>query len=234
MSWTDASSVPPPPKTGGDILRGAPKWVQILLMTLAAVWVVMVLAMLLSGSFNLFGFVIQLPLLTAITVPIARRIARSDRDPEMFWFVMAGFAAKIIGGLVRYYFTYVVYVSAGDAEEYDAFGHYLVPYYRSLNFSPDVGQVPGTGFMKFITGVLYSIVGSSKLGAFMVFAWLGFIGLAAVLARVQSRGPVRRRRSATRCSSCSCPRCSTGPLRWARTHGRSWGSGSARTASPDS
>jgi hypothetical protein len=177
VSWTDASSVPPPPKTGSDILRGAPTWVQALLGTLGAIWVVMILSMLISGSFNLFGFVWQLPALALITVPIARRIARTDRDPEMFWFVMAAFAAKMIGGLTRYYFTYVAYVSAGDAEEYHAFGKYLVPYYRSFNFNPDVGQVPGTGFMKFLTGVLYSVVGSSKLGAFMVFAWLGFFGL---------------------------------------------------------
>lgn len=177
MSWTDTASVPPPPPTGGDILRGAPKWVQAIMMVLASTWVIMVGAMLFSGSFNLFGFVVQLPLLTLLTIPIARRIARNDRDPDMLWFVMAAFSAKMLGALVRYYFTYVAYVSAGDAEEYDAFGRYLMPYYRSFNFSPDVGQVPGTGFMKMVTGILYSVAGSSKLGAFMVFSWLGFIGL---------------------------------------------------------
>jgi hypothetical protein len=31
--------------------------------------------------------------------------------------------------------------------------------------------------METLTGILYSFVGSSKLGAFMVFAWLGFLGL---------------------------------------------------------
>jgi hypothetical protein len=116
-------------------------------------------------------------LLTLITIPIARRIARYDRDPSQFWFVMAAFSAKMLGALARYYFTYIAYVSVGDAEEYDAYGRFLVPYYRSFDFSPDVGQVPGTGFLKMVTGILYSIVGSSKLGGFMVFSWLGFIGL---------------------------------------------------------
>ncbi len=90
---------------------------------------------------------------------------------------MAAFAAKMLGSIARYYFTYIAYVSVGDAEEYDAFGKYLMPYYRSFDFSPDVGQVPGTGFLKMITGILYSVAGSSKLGAFTVFSWLGFIGL---------------------------------------------------------
>lgn len=147
------------------------------MMVLAAIWGILVLSMLASGSFNLLGGVIELPVLAAITVPIARRIARYDRDPETFWFVMAAFSAKMIGGLLRYYFSYVVYTSAGDAEEYDAYGRFLVSSYRSFDFSPDVGQVPGTGFMKMITGILYSLVGTSKLGAFIVFAWLGFIGL---------------------------------------------------------
>jgi hypothetical protein len=177
MSWTDPRAVPAAPKTGADILREAPKWVQALMIVLAAVWVIMVIAMLASGSFNLFGFVIQLPILTLITIPIARRVARRDRDPTAFWFVMAAFSAKMLGALARYYFTYVAYVSVGDAEEYDAFGRYLMPYYRSFDFSPDVGQVPGTGFLKMITGILYSVTGSSKLGGFMVFSWLGFIGL---------------------------------------------------------
>jgi hypothetical protein len=177
MSWTDPKTVPAAPKTGADILREAPKWVQALMIILAAVWVIMIIAMLASGSFNLFGFVIQLPVLTLITIPIARRIARRDRDPTAFWFVMAAFSAKMLGALARYYYTYVAYVSVGDAEEYDAFGRYLMPYYRSFDFSPDVGQVPGTGFLKMMTGILYSVTGSSKLGGFIVFAWLGFIGL---------------------------------------------------------
>lgn len=177
MSWTDATAVPPPPKTGADILREAPKWVQALMIVLVSVWVIMIIAMLASGSFNLFGFVVQLPVLTLITIPIARRIARYDRDPTVFWFVLAAFSAKMLGALARYYFTYIAYVSVGDAEEYDAFGRYLMPYYRSFDFSPDVGQIPGTGFLKMITGIYYSIAGSSKLGGFIVFSWLGFIGL---------------------------------------------------------
>lgn len=177
MSTARAAAVPPAPKTGSDILKEAPKWVQAFMIVLASVWAIMVIAMLASGSFNLLGFVIQLPVLTLITIPIARRIARYDRDPAQMWFVMAAFSAKMLGALARYYFTYIAYVSTGDAEEYDAFGKYLMPYYRSFDFSPDVGQIPGTGFMKAVTGVLYSVAGSSKLGAFTVFSWLGFIGL---------------------------------------------------------
>jgi hypothetical protein len=112
-------------------------------------------------------------------VPIARKIGRTDRNPEQMWFVMAAFSAKMLGSLLRYYFTYSFYVSAGDAEEYDGWGRVLAPYYRSLNFSPPMKlrPVPGTGFLDRVTGILYAFAGSSKLGAFMVFSWLAFIGL---------------------------------------------------------
>ncbi len=186
--------------------------------------------MLASGSFNLLGFVVQLPLLTIITIPIARRIARHDRDPTQFWFVMAAFAAKMLGALARYYFTYIAYVSVGDAEEYDAFGRYLAPYYRSFDFSPDVGQVPGTGFLKAVTGdpLLHRrLVEARRLRGVLV---AGVHRAAPVLARLQARGPVRRLAAATASSCCSCRRCSTGRRRSARTRGRSWASASAPTA----
>jgi hypothetical protein len=179
VSWTDPSTVPPPPDTPIDVLRKAPKYLQVLMLVLGAVWVIMLMAMVASASGNLLGWIIDIPVLTLITVPIARKIAKTDRDPDQVWFVMAAFAAKMLGSLVRYYFTYIAYVSAGDAEEYDGWGRYLAPYYRSLNFNPPqkTGPIPGTGFLEKGTGYLYSVVGTSKLGAFAIFAWLGFIGL---------------------------------------------------------
>jgi hypothetical protein len=132
-----------------------------------------------SASFNLLGWVVDVPVMMLLTIPIARKIARTDRDPDQMWFVMAAFAAKMLGALLRYYFTYVAYVSAGDAEEYNSWGRYLAPYYRSFNFNPphNTGAIPGTGFLEKGTGYLYAVVGTSKLGAFAIFAWLGFIGL---------------------------------------------------------
>lgn len=179
MSWTDPAQVPPPPDTPADILRKAPKYLQVLMLVLGAVWIIMVAAMLASQSFNLLGWLIDVPVMTLLTIPIARKIAKTDRDPEQVWFVMAAFAAKMLGALVRYYFTYIAYVSAGDAEEYNNWGRYLAPYYRSFNFNPPqkTGPIPGTGFLEKGTGYLYSVVGTSKLGAFAIFAWLGFIGL---------------------------------------------------------
>jgi hypothetical protein len=179
MSWMDPAQVPPPPDTPADILRKAPRYLQVLVLLLGGVWVVEVAAMLASQSFNLLGWVIDIPVLTLLTIPIARKIAKTDRDPEQVWFVMAAFAAKMLGSLIRYYFTYIAYVSAGDAEEYNGWGKYLAPYYRSFNFNPPqkTGPIPGTGFLEKGTGYLYAVVGTSKLGAFAIFAWLGFIGL---------------------------------------------------------
>ena len=187
----------PPPKTGGDILREAPKWVQALMMVLAAVWVIMVGAMLFSGSFNLLR--LRRPAArcsTLITMP-HRAPHRARRTATRRWSGSSWRRSppRCSGRSLATTSPTSSYVSVGDAEEYHAFGKYLVPYYRSFDFSPDVGPIPGTGFLKMVTGILYSVAGSSKLGAFTVFAWLGFIGLLLLLARVQARGAERRRQA---------------------------------------
>ena len=97
--------------------------------------------------------------------------------PKMYALVMAGFAAKELGAGVRYFVAEALYGSVGDANEYDAYGRFLAPSYRHLDFSPETGKLMGTGFLKAVTGILYAIEGSSKLGGFVVFSFLGFLGL---------------------------------------------------------
>ena len=91
---------------------------------------------------------------------------------------MAAFSAKMLGTLVRYYFTYVAYVSAGDAEEYDAYGKLPGPVLPQLQLQPAAtGPIPGTGFLeKRHRRPLLDrrLVEARRV---RVFAWLGFIGL---------------------------------------------------------
>ena len=212
MSWTDAADGAArrrPPAATSCARR--PKWVQVAHVHPRRgvgdhgrwrCWS--------PGSFNLLGFVVQLPVLDAAHAsrsPGGSRARTATRS--MVWFVMAAFSAKMLGALVRYYFTYIAYVSAGDAEEYDAFGKYLAPYYRSLNFSPRRRAGPGHRLPETVTGVLYSVAGSSKLGAFTVFAWLGFIGLLLCWRAFSARSRTATA-GATGCSCCSCRRCCTG------------------------
>ena len=160
-----------------ETMHDAPRWCQILVKCSYFVWGTIAVLGLGTLDFNLIDPAIQIGVLAFITIKIARRLARADGDPAIFGFVMAAFAAKMLGGVARDLVTNVYYKGVADANEYHTYGKELVTHYRVFDFSPNVGKLSGTGFMRALTGVVYSFSGTSKFGAFMIFAWFGFIGL---------------------------------------------------------
>jgi hypothetical protein len=117
------------------------------------------------------------PLLILFTVPIALRIARNERDRALASIVMAGLVAKLLAALIRYYVAFVTYHGATDASQYDIAGRKLAPHFRGFVFTTDIGRIIGTGFAKVLTGIVYAVFGASRIGGFLVFAWVGFLGL---------------------------------------------------------
>lgn len=117
------------------------------------------------------------PLLILLTVPVAIGIARRDGDRTLVSIVMAGVAAKLLAALVRYYVAFVAYHGGSDASQYNSAGRVLAPEFRRFIFTADVGKLVGTGFTKILTGVVYAIFGVGRIAGFLVFAWVGFLGL---------------------------------------------------------
>ena len=133
--------------------------------------------------------------LLGITHFIAKRLALYDRSDETYLLVMAGFSMKLVGSLMRMLMNTVFYSGIADATEYDLWGKYLAPMYRTLNFTYDVGPFSGTGFLRTLTGVLYAVTGASKPGAFMFFGWAAFLGALLfwrAFMRVVPEGDARR------------------------------------------
>jgi hypothetical protein len=129
-----------------------------------------------GGSRLLIAAAVTGPVLGLLTLPIARRIARLDGDPGLVAVVMAAFAAKMFGSVLRYYVAFNVYGGVADANQYHAYGRWLMPYYRRADFSPELGPIIGTGWIRALSGGIYAITGPSKLAAFMVFGFLAFCG----------------------------------------------------------
>jgi len=130
-----------------------------------------------SGSRLLIAAALTGPVLGALTLPLARRLARIDGDPTITVVVMAAFVAKMFGAAGRYYVAFSVYGGVADANQYHAYGRWLMPYYRSGDFSPELGPLVGTGWIRALSGVVYALTGPSKLAAFMVFGYLAFCGM---------------------------------------------------------
>lgn len=130
-----------------------------------------------TDSWNVLGALVVVPILTVLTIPLARRLARTERQPDLASIVMVAFAVKLIGALARYYVAFVAYSGSADATAYDRYGRMLAPAFRRGDFSADLGKFPGTGFIRVLTGAVYAVVGTSRLGGFFVFSWIGFLGL---------------------------------------------------------
>jgi hypothetical protein len=125
-----------------------------------------------AGSALLLG-----PLLVVISLPVLSRRARLDGDRRLFWLLLAALVLKLIGALVRHYIVFGVYGGVADAETYHDQGAIMASHFRVGDFHTGLDSLTSTNFIKLLTGVVYTIVGTSRLGGFLIFSWLGFWGL---------------------------------------------------------
>jgi hypothetical protein len=166
-----------PPRVDTSGARRASPWAISIACLGGATYVVLFVVAVINADTELLQALTIAPVLILLTVPIALRIARKEGDPTLARIVMAGVVAKLLAALVRYYVAFVVYHGVSDAAQYDVTGRQLAPDFRRFIFTADIGKVVGTGFTKILTGIVYAIFGVGRIGGFLVFAWLAFLGL---------------------------------------------------------
>lgn len=128
-------------------------------------------------SYDIWGALWVGPILLLLTVPIANHAAKTESDPRVGRLVMAGAVVKVIGGSVgRYWVDFDLYGGTADSNNYDRVGRQLAPLFRSGNYG-DLGEVSSTRLAEILTGQVYALIGPTRLGGYMVFSWLAFLGL---------------------------------------------------------
>ena len=128
-------------------------------------------------TYDLWGALIIGPILFAGSIPILRRAARREVDQRIGALLIWGLALKLLAAPLRYAVTSSLYGGVGDAHQYHLIGADLAPLFRHGTFAGWQGKVPGTGFIEILTGITYSIIGTTELGGYLFFSWLGFWGL---------------------------------------------------------
>ncbi len=128
-----------------------------------------------SGAFELVEAIPLVPILGYATYRLSRRIARTDDDPSVVRFLMAAFAAKLLGTLIRAAVVAWVYGNRSDALDYHRYGQALAPAFRRFDFSA-ANSWSGTGFMRSFTGIIYAFTGASKVSGAIVMSYLSFLG----------------------------------------------------------
>lgn len=152
------------------------RWVPIILIVLVSGYITVTLWAIDATSYDVWGGLLVLPVLVAISLPVLRWVARHDASLSERLLVGALFA-KMVSTLVRYWQLYGVYEGGADSERYHDAGKAVSNALHSGLAWEVKGPFPGTAFIEGFTGYAYWIIGPSRVGGFFFYSWLGFWGL---------------------------------------------------------
>jgi len=116
------------------------------------------------------------PGLFLLSLPLLRREAASSGDSRLYAILVIALAAKFVGALVRHFVGQTVYLGQSDSTGYFNEGVQLASQFRAGDFTTDLPSLTGTDFLRFLSGLVYTVIPPSLLTGFLVFAWLGFWG----------------------------------------------------------
>lgn len=127
--------------------------------------------------YNTWAPMLIAPVLILVSLPAFARQAVREKSRRVFWFLLLVLLLKIIvGTLIRYHVT--VNINGGtDSNKYHRAGVEIAERFRDGDFDTELPNLSGTHFVRFATGVVYTVIGPTRLGGFMVFSWLAFWGL---------------------------------------------------------
>lgn len=105
-------------------------------------------------------------------------VARRTETTGITRIIVAGWFAKLMGTLARFYVLQILYDGTGDANRYSSVGASVAEMLRSgeVAWHRPGARVVGTAFVEYVTGVVFTVTGPSTLGGFVVFSALGFVG----------------------------------------------------------
>ena len=129
------------------------------------------------ADYSVWMALLLAPLLIVITLPSLRRQAARERDARLYRLLSFALAIKLLSTLVRFSAAFGLYGGTPDATAYHQWGIDIAANFRSFVFETGLPDLHSTRFIRFFTGILYTGVGPTKLGGFLLFSWLGFLGL---------------------------------------------------------
>lgn len=147
-------------------------------LAVLAGYVILLVRLMETSTYDTWGALIVGPALIAITFPALARQARREGDPRLLWILMAALIVKLLFAILRHYQATELYAFA-DATGYHRGGTELAGRFLVGNFDTSVPvRLPSeTLFMYIVTGVVYTIIRPTLLGGFVAFSWLAFLGL---------------------------------------------------------
>jgi len=147
-------------------------------------------------SYDVWGALIAIPLIAAMALPLVRYVFRGE-SRTILNIALLGLVAKLGGTLARYWVAVDAYGGAADSSSYHDQGRLIAgaAHDGSLTIIELIPHSQGTRFINELTGLLYTLAGSSKLAGFLWFAALGYVGvvLSVKAACIAVPGLLKRR-----------------------------------------
>lgn len=114
---------------------------------------------------------------TVLSLVIFRRAARNDPEESLlFQVLMTAWLAKLASISAKLYLLNTVFGGAADAQQYHRAGGSIAATLAS-GALPMMENFWGTEFVELITGLLYLVTGPTFVGAWIVWGWLGTLGM---------------------------------------------------------
>lgn len=108
---------------------------------------------------------------TPLVVLLAGAARRRDRTFDIGGMILASWGFHLVAAYFRF-------GEAVDALEYNAEGKVLADSFRKLDFFVDTGrEVPGTGSVRYFTGLLHVLTGSNFYATFLLYVVMSFVGM---------------------------------------------------------
>lgn len=116
------------------------------------------------------GAIVLGPILVVFSIPIFLRAGQTNPEVDMGGVLLCGL-------VLRFAFVYERFTNAVDGIEYHFEGVRLAEAYRRFEFGAPTGKdVPGTGAMRAVSGVVHVVVNDDGFASYLLMAWLGFLG----------------------------------------------------------
>jgi hypothetical protein len=130
-----------------------------------------------GSSYNTFGALLVAPIIFLVSLPLLARESSRERDQGLLFVLVLALILKLCAALARYYVAFDLYGGQADAVDYHEHGVRLAEHFRVGSFETGLPSLSRTNFIRFFTGIVYTIIGPSMIGGFLFFSWLGFLGL---------------------------------------------------------
>lgn len=141
-------------------------------------------------DYQLSGAIVVVPVLLIVALPLIRRAKAVEPDAWIQQLFLLALTAMFLAVLARYWVSFEFYGGRVDAAKYSRAAFDIAEQWREGVLLPSFdGPLIGNNFIIVATGGMFAAIGESILGAFMIWAWLGFWGLYFCFRAFQTAVP---------------------------------------------